>query len=72
MQPLGVVRNRLWRLCGAREAYLAHVGGKLCRGHRRWLATPGRGGQLHNDTDMRRFKDPEEKYRDRWDLLGLD
>lgn len=40
--------------------------------HRRWLATPGRGGRLHNDTDMRRFTDPEEKYRDRWDLLGLD
>ncbi len=40
--------------------------------HREWLATPGRGGRQHVDTDMRHFKDPEGQYRDRWDLLGLD
>lgn len=40
--------------------------------HQKWLGTPGRKGQLHRDTDMRRFKDPDGKYKGRWDLLGLD
>jgi hypothetical protein len=40
--------------------------------HREWLASPGRDGQAHRDTDMRIFKDPTAKYRGRWDLLGLD
>jgi hypothetical protein len=40
--------------------------------HARWLATPGRKGQPHNDTTMRKFADPEGKYLGRWDLLGLD
>ena len=40
--------------------------------HREWLATLGRGGRKHVDTDMRQFKDPDGQYRDRWDLLGLD
>jgi hypothetical protein len=40
--------------------------------HREWLATPGRGGRQHVDTDMRRFKDPKGEYKDRWNLLGLD
>ena len=39
--------------------------------HQQWLATPGRKGQPHRDTDMRRFKDPDGKFKDRWDLLGL-
>ena len=39
--------------------------------HERWLATPGRKGQAHNDTTMRKFADPDLKYLDRWDLLGL-
>ena len=41
-------------------------------GHRNWLKTPGRGGQKHNDTNMRKFEDPDNKYLDRWELLGLD
>lgn len=36
-----------------------------------WLGTLGRKGQKHNATTMRKFKDPEEKYLNRWDLLGL-
>ena len=40
--------------------------------HREWLATPGRGGRRHVDTDMRTFQDLEGRYRDRWDLLGLE
>ena len=40
--------------------------------HRKWLASPGRHGQPRNDTPMRKFRDHENKYLNRWDLLGLD
>ena len=40
--------------------------------HQKWLATPGRRGRPHQDSDMRHFTDPAGAYRDRWDLLGLD
>jgi hypothetical protein len=44
----------------------------FCReSHKAWLATPGKSGQPHRDTDMRKFQDPKENYRDRWELLGL-
>ena len=39
--------------------------------HKRWLATPGKKGQPHRDTDLRSFQDAEGKYKDRWDSLGL-
>ena len=39
--------------------------------HRAWLARPNRSGGAHTDSSMRRFKDPESKYLERWDLLGL-
>ena len=41
------------------------------KSHAKWLKTPGRKGQAHKDTDMRKFKDPAHKYKDRWDLLDL-
>jgi len=50
----------------------SHVAKYVRKSHQRWLATPGRKGQAHRDTDMRRFKDPGGRFRDRWDLLGLD
>src|SRR5437016_3059840 len=37
----------------------------------RWLRTPGRRGQQHVDSVMRKFRDPDNDYLDRWDLLGL-
>jgi len=40
--------------------------------HKRWLATPGRKGQQHRDSTMRKFADPENKYLGKWELLGLD
>jgi hypothetical protein len=40
--------------------------------HALWLNTPGRRGQAHIDTPMRKFKDATGRYRDRWDLLGLE
>jgi hypothetical protein len=40
--------------------------------HALWLKTPGRAGRKHVDNPMRKFKDPEGHYRDKWELLGLD
>jgi hypothetical protein len=42
------------------------------RTHREWLAAPGRNGQSRKDTSMRKFKDTNDKWKDRWDVLGLD
>ena len=39
--------------------------------HQGWLEAPGRKGQPHKDTPMRRFDDPEGRYLDRWESLGL-
>lgn len=40
--------------------------------HKIWLNTLGKGGRPHVDTSIRIWDDPENKYLDRWDLLGLD
>jgi Holliday junction resolvase-like predicted endonuclease len=42
------------------------------KGHKKWLETPGRGGKMHKDTPIRIFDDKENKYLDKWELLGLD
>jgi len=39
--------------------------------HQEWLKTPGKNGAVHRDTAMRKFSDAEEKYLNRWDLLGI-
>jgi hypothetical protein len=39
--------------------------------HRQWLTTPGRAGRQHIDTPVRNFSDREDKFLDRWELLGL-
>ncbi len=44
----------------------------VSEGHKAWLARPGRDGKPHRDNAMRVFRDDENEYRDRWDLLGLD
>lgn len=41
------------------------------RNHRAWLEKPNRTGKPHRDQNIRKFQDPANKYRDRWDLLGL-
>ena len=46
-----------------------HVAKHVKEGHRNWLATPGKNGQVHKDTSMRQFSDREGKYLERWDLL---
>jgi hypothetical protein len=40
--------------------------------HERWRATPGRRGQAHGVSGVRLFRDRDNTYKDRWDLLGLD
>lgn len=42
------------------------------KNHERWLSSPKRDGSPRKDTRMRIFKDLEEVYKDRWELLGLD
>ncbi len=39
--------------------------------HKKWLSTKGKNGQKRNDSNMRKFKDPEKKFLNRWDLLKL-
>lgn len=40
--------------------------------YKEWMAKPGRDGKQRRDNAMRSFRDLNNKYRDRWDLLGLD
>ena len=37
--------------------------------HAKWLATPGRNGQQHNDNPIRKFSDSDDKYLNNWDCL---
>jgi len=39
--------------------------------HKKWLSTTGKKGQQHNDSSMRKFKDNQQEYLNRWDLLDL-
>ncbi len=39
--------------------------------HRNWLERPGKKGQVHRDNPVRKFRDPEREFLERWDLLGL-
>jgi hypothetical protein len=39
--------------------------------HKKWMSTAGRGGRKHMDNSVRVFADKNDKYLDRWDLLGL-
>lgn len=39
--------------------------------HQRYLQKPRNDGRPRADTRMRRFSDFEDKYLDRWELLGL-
>jgi hypothetical protein len=39
--------------------------------HKAWLKAPGKKGQRHNYSPIRKFRDPERKYLDKWELLGI-
>ena len=36
-----------------------------------WLNTPGKSGQKHNETNIRKFEDKEDIYINRWDLMRI-
>jgi len=39
--------------------------------HSKWLSEKGKKGQQRNDSTMRKFRDTEQEYLNRWDLLNL-
>ncbi len=47
------------------------VSNQISAGHKKWLSTPGKNGQKHNDSTMRKFKDINKEFLNRWDLLGI-
>lgn len=48
----------------------AVVAERLRREHKEWLATPGKKGQRHNDNNIRIFRDMNDEYLNRWDILN--
>lgn len=40
--------------------------------HRDWLSKPKKSGEARRDSSMRRFKDPDNEFLNKWDLLKLD
>jgi hypothetical protein len=47
------------------------VAASIRRSHSRWLATPGRHGQKHRDSAIRKFWDRRQHFLNNWDGLGL-
>ena len=47
------------------------VANTIEKSHKKWLETPGKKGQKHNDTNIRVFLDEEDLYYDKWDLLDV-
>jgi hypothetical protein len=47
------------------------VANHLKADHRKWMSMPGKKGRKHVDNSVRVFTDKEDKYLERWDLLGL-
>ena len=39
--------------------------------HKKWLATPGKNGQKHKDSKLRKFKDVDDYYLEKWDVLDV-
>lgn len=46
--------------------------GRRSEDHKQWLSKLGRKGQAHKDNSIRNFADMDQKYLNRWELLGLD
>lgn len=45
---------------------------KYCKdNHLKWLNTKWKLWQNHNNTNMRKFEDSEEKYLEKWELLNI-
>jgi hypothetical protein len=47
------------------------VANYVSENHKSWLSEKGKKGQQRNDSSMRKFKDIEKKYLNRWDMLNL-
>ena len=47
------------------------VADQVRQSHKLWLETPGKNGQQHVDGPIRTFFDREDRFLERWDLLGL-
>lgn len=45
------------------------VAQSITENHKKWLATPGRNGQPHNDNPIRNFFDIDDCYLDKWENL---
>jgi hypothetical protein len=39
--------------------------------HRQWLRKPAKSGKPHKDSSMRKFRDSQGEYLEKWELLGL-
>jgi len=37
--------------------------------HQKWLDTPGKNGQSHNNSSMRKFSLPDDRYLNNWEML---
>ena len=48
----------------------AIVAERIRHDHQVWLDTPGKKGQQHSNTTIRKFSDLSDEYLDRWDFLG--
>lgn len=40
--------------------------------HQKWLNSPNKKGEKHNQTDMREFSDKDGIYLEKWELLEFD
>ena len=49
----------------------AELAKRVKSSHGAWLKRPGRKGQPHAETTMRKFDDPKDEFLERWELLGL-
>lgn len=45
------------------------VAEKIKNAHSAWLDTPGRKGVKHKDNPIRKFKDYDNKYLNKWEIL---
>ncbi len=45
------------------------VAKEIKESHKKWLDTPGRNGQQHNDNPMRKFEDLDDEYLNNWKCL---
>lgn len=45
------------------------VARRIKEDHEKWLITPGKNGQKHNDNTNRHFRDESNEYLGKWDYL---